>query len=496
MVADSFGYQKLFFSYRLCSHKAQCTSLFFFAARWETAIADRNFERNYMSKDGFFWQERAKKKGRGGPLLLFLLLLLLLSALVACATPAPETERQRLENRIESVRVDRCETVVECFQKWRLPKGYDAKKIDEAEQKLHENFYQQLEVAPLAKAAAEAFMALYYDSVSFSESAAYTDALLRCLVFATDDAYAVYRTAEEYQEYVLSMSGAIGGIGITVRKAYDTGVVTVIRVIDGSPAARAGILAGDILHSVEGTVITKETMDAAFEKMQGNVGDAVRFTVLRGGAQIPFHIVRENLENLTVSYTMLEGNIAFISVTSFKASTFEFFKKAVDAAEAAGAVGFIFDMRDNPGGYLSAVWSALDYIAPKDTELFSYGVKDDVTAYFSDDSHCITVPCVVLCNGSTASAGELFTSALRDFNDFGILKTTVLGTEKATYGKGIMQGSYRLADGSYITMTTAYYNPPCGVNYHGFGVKPHRVCADSEIMQAAIEELRLLIAKN
>lgn len=443
-----------------------------------------------MSKDIFLWEQRAPRKKRGRPLLLSLILLLLLSVLVACASLPLETERQMLENRIENARLDRCATVVDCFEKFKLPSGYDKDKIYEVESLLHKRFYKDLEVAPLAREAADAFMALYYDKISYTDAEEYTDALVHCLVFATGDEYGIYRTKEEQEAYVSSMSGTIkGGIGITVRKDYENGIATVVRVIDNSPAKEAGLRRGDILHSVEGLSVGAETMDRAFAKMQGEVGTVVHFTVLREGEVLSFELVRANLSNVTVSYEMLEGNIAFITVTSFKNSTFEHFKDAVDRAEAEGAVGIIFDMRDNPGGYLHSVANALDYIAPKDTELYSYGTKGHTTSYFADTEHRLTVPCVVLCNGSTASAGELFTSALRDFNEMGVLKATVVGTEAATYGKGIMQNSYELSDGSYVTVTMAYYNPPLRVNYHGVGVIPDRVCEEAQIMAVAVEEL-------
>ena len=339
-------------------------------------------------------------------------------------------------------------------------------------------------------------MNVLYDTVDFSDKVAYTDAMIRCMVFALGDDYAIYRTAAEYEEYTGYMSGTYGGIGMTVRKNYETGEVEVIRLIEDAPAARAGIMIGDLLYSIEGTLVTKETIDSAFEKMQGDVGAAVRFEIKRGEEIIPFEIVRENLDNLTVSYKMLDGNIAYISVSSFKGTTFKYFKAAIDKAEAAGAVGFIFDMRDNPGGYLSSVQNVLDYIVPKGTELFSYGTeKDTPLAFLAESEHFIAVPSVVICNEGTASAGELFTAALRDYNDADVLKATIVGTSDATHGKGIMQGSYHLSDESVITMTIALYNPPCGVNYHGVGVIPDVICDEAEARDVALAELLKLIQK-
>lgn len=438
--------------------------------------------------------------------------LLILSLLTSCSPPlTPEETKEALASRIESVDVSGCDTVVECLSLWKFPGGYDVAKLLEVEKRMHDDFYKALNMPAMARLAADCFMAVYYDEISFSDKTAYTDALIRCLVMALGDDYAIYRTAEEYGAYQESMSGSYGGIGMTVRKNFDTGEIKVVRLISDSPAQRAGVLVGDLLYSVEGMPVTKDTMEEAFAKMQGEVGDAVHFTVLRDGVEIPFEIVRENMENMTVSYTISEEKIATVTVTSFKSSTFKYFKAAVDAAEAAGAIGFIFDMRDNPGGYLSSVLSVLEYFVPDETELCSYGTEKETTTYVASEvyegegtDHVISVPCVVLCNGATASAGELFTAALRDYNDMGILRATVIGTNLetvvvdgveygATFGKGIMQSSYKLSDKSVLTMTSAFYNPPCGVNYHGVGVIPDLVCEEADVMTTARQALLDLI---
>ena len=151
-------------------------------------------------------------------------------------------------------------------------------------------------------------------------------------------------------------------------------------------------------------------------------------------------------------------------------------------------------MRDNPGGYLSSVMNVLDCFVPDGTELCSYGAENETpVAYVASDDDVIELPCVVLCNGATASAGELFTAALRDYDDMGLLSVTVVGTTEATYGKGIMQSSYHLSDGSVLTMTSAFYNPPSGVNYHGIGVTPDVVCTADEALEVARQALFDLI---
>lgn len=427
--------------------------------------------------------------------LLSLLLILAVSMLASCEQPPAEDEKSMLSTRIETVDVSTLESVEACLSKWKFPKGYDAQKIGEAEKTILDGYYKPLDVRKMAKDAAKCFVTIYYDEIDFSDQTAYTDALIRCLVLALGDDYAVYRTEAEYAAYLESMSGSYGGIGMTVNKNFETGVIKVVRLIENSPAQREGILVGDILYSVEGMKVTKDTMNAAFSKMQGEVGEVVRFEILRGETVIPFAIVRENMENMTVSYKLSEDKIAYITVTSFKRSTYDYFKKAIDDAEAAGAIGFVFDMRDNPGGYLSSVLNVLDYLVPKGTELCSCGTKKDTPqVYVASNAHAIDLPCVVLCNGATASAGELFTAALRDYNEMEILRATVVGTEKATFGKGIMQSAFHLSDGSVLTMTSAFYNPPCGENYHDVGVIPDTVCdAETDVMEVARQELLDLI---
>lgn len=428
----------------------------------------------------------------------FLSVLLLLTLLLSSCAPAdPAEAKERLENRIENANVQFCATVTDCLQKWKFPKGYDAKKLLEVEKTLYKNFYQELSPIDMAKEAASCFLRLFYDFISFDDEKLYTDALIHCLVMALDDDYAIYRTAEEYAAYQNAMSGTFGGIGITVNKNKETGIMRITRIIADSPAERAGIRIGDILHSVEGIEVTKENMNDTFSQLAGDVGTTANFEVRRGDEIIPFSIMRENLENMTVAYTLSEDKIAYISVSSFKRSTYNYFKKAIDAATEAGAIGFIFDVRNNPGGYINSALNVLDCLVPEETELCSYGTKKSIkTIYVASQPDKISVPCVVICNGATASAGELFTAAIRDYNDMGILKAAIIGTEASTFGKGIMQNTYHLSDESVLTMTTAFYNPPCRQNYHGTGVIPDLLCAEETAIETAQQALLDLIQNN
>ena len=149
-----------------------------------------------------------------------------------------------------------------------------------------------------------------------------------------------------------------------------------------------------------------------------------------------------------------------------------------------GATGLIFDVRNNPGGLLDSVAGVLDYLLPEGTIVSATNKKGDTRVLYESDADCIDLPMIVICNGETASAAELFSAALRDYQ-----KAELVGTN--TFGKGIMQTAYNLADGSAVSLTTDYYNPPSGINFHGVGLKPDyevKLTADQELNLANLDE--------
>ena len=168
------------------------------------------------------------------------------------------------------------------------------------------------------------------------------------------------------------------------------------------------------------------------------------------------------------------------------------FKKAIDFMVKNEAVGIIYDLRSNPGGYLSAVVGMLTHSSPRGTTIASFS-NDYANTMYDHDSHSLSLPSVVICNENTASAGELFTAAMRDFDEeFGYFDVTVVGS--TTHGKGVMQSTFPLSDGSYVTLTVAYYNPPSGVNYDGVGILPDVVVEDDGArFDAAYEEILKLV---
>ena len=222
----------------------------------------------------------------------------------------------------------------------------------------------------------------------------------------------------------------------------------------------------------------------------------------RGDELLSFKMTREAISEKSVGYAIdPETNIAYIRIASFKSNTADQFIEAVDAAEEAGVRGIIFDVRFNPGGYVNIVKKMLSYLVPTGEILASYRYSgqvvvvdkayDDVHPTKKDENgadlvedHVISVPVVVICDEYTASSGELFTAAIRDYRDMGLIDATIVGA--TTYKKGIMQNTYTYSlDRSSITFTVAYYDPPCGENYHGIGVIP-----DVEVPSSYTEDLQ------
>ncbi len=356
------------------------------------------------------------------------------------------------------------------FDKWNFPR-FDKSKIKAVENCFYNySVFSLPEIAKHAELAALYFLDNYYDVIDLESMSDVTDALLRSITATAGDEYAVYRSAEEYEDYVGDLSGEFVGIGVEISMRVNN-FFEILRVIEESGAEDAGILAGDILHKVDGISAGKDNYDKVLNLLDGEVGSTVSVTVLRDGQEITFSVVRSKINDKTVSYTLDANKIGYIKISSFKANTAEQFRAAINYMEDNDAEGIVFDLRNNLGGYLNAVVDCLDYLVPMNKKIVSYRTKSSADViYRSKTSHYITLPCVVLCNENTASAGELFVAAMRDYNTFDVLDVRTVG--KVTFGKGVMQNTYSMKDGSSITLTMAYYTPPSDVNYHGVGVTP------------------------
>ena len=316
--------------------------------------------------------------------------------------------------------------------------------------------------------------------------------------------YAFYRPPVETEDYMTDMSGKFGGIGVMVEYNDQDETIMVNTVYPGSPAEKAGIKVGDYFYSVDGKTVEELGYTNAVNYIRGEIGTTVTLVMLRDGEKITVTAIRDEVEEINVAYEIdTEKNIGYVQIVAFKENTFPQFKEAIDSLEAAGVKGIVFDLRNNPGGYVDSVVSVISYLIPNGKRVMSYQYKGygEKVLNSKDDGedHKINVPCVVICNQYTASAGEIFTSAIRDYRNKGEMVATIVGVN--TYGKGIMQSSYYYPlDKSTVTFTVAYYNPPYGGNYHGTGVAPDDVVEIENNLdtqyEAAVNELQKLIIDN
>ncbi len=342
--------------------------------------------------------------------------------------------------------------------------------------------------APLTHAqdTAKCFIENFYDEIDLTNYTEVTDAILKCYVYSVGDPYSYYRTAEEFEDFEEDMSGTFVGVGIQVEYNSTEETILVNQVFKDGPADKGGMKVGDYIVGVD-----SKTLDElggylnAIYHIRGEVGTDVIVRVSRDGEIMDLTMTREKITELTVEYELTDEGYGYISITSFKENTAEQFRAAVEALEDLGAKGYIFDVRSNPGGYVSSVVDVMSYILPTDKIVISYEYKNSPKEYektvqdpLPEDEgggkgdHVINLPIVVLCNEYTASAGEIFVACLRDYEAANVLDEVIIVGE-TTFGKGIMQGSVSyLGDDSYVTLTVAYYNPPSGVNYHGIGITP------------------------
>lgn len=306
-----------------------------------------------------------------------------------------------------------------------------------------------------------------------------SEGIYKGLVSGLEDPYSVYYTEDEFNALMEESSGNYCGIGAMVQKNVETGLVSVVKVFKNSPAEEAGLKAGDVLYKVGDMEITGLDLDTLVRTyIRGEEGTTVDITVLRGDEhdKVELHITRRAIEAETVEYKMLENNIGYISVSEFDQPTYNQFKTAVDELQSDGMKGLVIDLRDNPGGLLDTVVDMLDYMLSDGLLVYTADKNGNGDKYYSDDGHQVDVPLVVLVNGNSASASEVFTGAIKDFK-WG----TIIGTQ--TFGKGIVQDILPLGDGSGLKITVAHYYTPSGFDLHGKGITPD---IEVELDEAAV----------
>ncbi len=290
-----------------------------------------------------------------------------------------------------------------------------------------------------------------------------SDALCSALLANIGDKYAMYYTPEKFEELLESSSGEYAGIGVSVIMNEDN-EVEIYKVFEGTPADEAGLQIRDIVTSAAG-VSEFEVLDDLVALVRGEIGTTVELTVRRGEEELSFTVARAQIQTPTVEWELLDNNIGYIYISEFDNVTVGQFNTALDELDAEGMESLIIDVRDNPGGDYDTVVAMSDRVLPEGIIISTKDCNGNEKTEMSDEEHQLTLPMVVLINGNTASAAELFSGAL---SDYGL--ATLVGEN--SYGKGVVQSIFRLADNSGMKFTTEQYYIPSGRCIDGVGLQP------------------------
>lgn len=290
------------------------------------------------------------------------------------------------------------------------------------------------------------------------------DALLegayKGLVSGLDDPYSSYMTADEYSDWKASATGEYSGVGITFTRD-DDGNFVVISIEKDSPAQEAGMKAGDIITKVDGKEY--DDLDIIGNAIRGEEGSKVELTYTRDGKEDKATLVREKIVQHSVEYEMLEGEIGYIRISSFIESTAEDFKSALEDIEDKDAKGLVLDLRDNGGGLVDSCVDIADEFLDEGVVVYVEDRNKERNEYTAEDGKT-GLKTVVIVNENSASASEILAAALQDNG------IELVG--KTTFGKGVIQSTAELDDGSALKLTIMQYFSPKGNAINKKGVEP------------------------
>ncbi|NNF17202.1 MAG: S41 family peptidase [Gammaproteobacteria bacterium] len=305
------------------------------------------------------------------------------------------------------------------------------------------------------------------------------------------DPHSVFLSAERFRDVKISTTGNYAGIGVELNT--ENRAIVVVAPIDGGPAARAGMLAGDTIIMVDGVPVNPDSIDEALTHMRGEIGSSVALSVMRKNVAevLSFDLIREQINLSSVSGRMLEEGLAYVRISQFSETTHQDLHVFLsELARLHGKLqGLVIDLRNNPGGVLDAAVRVSDIFLDDGVIVTADGRTDSSDFEFSaHPGDAINgAGLVVLVNSGSASAAEIVAGALQDH-----ARSTVIGEK--TFGKGSVQTVLPLADGQALKLTTSYYFTPSGASIHGQGIEPDIVVeqhGESDLpLQSAVDHLK------
>jgi len=289
---------------------------------------------------------------------------------------------------------------------------------------------------------------------------------MKGLVEATGDPYSVYMTPAESKEFAVDMSGKFEGIGAEIGLKDD--IITIISPLEGMPAEKAGLKAGDQIIKIDGEITAGFSVMQAVNKIRGTKGTSVKLTVFRQGTDKPldFTITRDVIVVKSVKTEMTKDKSFVIRVSGFNDDTEALFAQAVSEVQVKKPRGIIIDLRNNPGGYLNtAISMSSRWVKDNTVVMERYGDGNTTNHPAVGEASLAGIKTVVLVNEGSASASEIVAGALQDYN-----LATIVGTK--TFGKGSVQVLKELSDGSSIKVTAAKWLTPKGKSIDQHGITP------------------------
>lgn len=304
----------------------------------------------------------------------------------------------------------------------------------------------------------------YYDGKI--DDSALVNGAIKGMTNALNDPYTVFMDENEAKTFNTQLQGQeYVGVGIQVENRDNK--VTVNAVFDGSPAEKAGIKVNDSIVKVNGADIVGTELNKAVSMMKGKEGTNVTLTIARAGKG-NFDVVakREKVAYNTVTGEMISNNIGYIDISMFDENTGENFDKKINELKAAGMKGLILDLRDNGGGVLDdCLKVASNFIDKGKTVVYTVDKNNKKQIYKSEGGSTVGIPLVVLTNGNTASASEIFSGAIKDY------KAGTLIGEK-TFGKGVVQTTFNTGNNTQLKITISKWYTPLNENINHSGFQP------------------------
>jgi len=290
---------------------------------------------------------------------------------------------------------------------------------------------------------------------------------IRGMVDSLEDRYSVYMNASEFQDFITTLNGSFGGVGIVVGADENTGEIIVLAPIEGTPAHKAGILSRDVIVRVDDVDLAGKSIDDAVSLLRGEKGTQVTVYVKRADNKelLEFKLTRDDIRLTTVGHEVLDGNIGYIKITYFDTKTYEDFKNVLNKLENQGIKGLILDLRNNPGGSIYESVMIADELLGEGLIVYTQDRHGNRLEEFISDVEKIEVPLVVLINENSASAAEIVAGSVKD-HKAGIL----VGTK--SFGKGSVQELYPFENKSGMKLTIAKYYMASGRGIDGIGVEP------------------------